>query len=157
METFILYLVGTIGSTATYYVNTKFHQGAVRSSALLTLLVAGFLHFFPQSVPPHLAQYIPPIFIGASFIGMVSKNQLSTYFGLALAGAIFTTILLNTSKFFTGYGGALGTSACIALLVVLSIPYFKSPRKMTVGFLQLRKTILKKQGKVSKRRVDLFK
>lgn len=28
---------------------------------------------------------------------------------------------------------------------------------MAVGFLQLRKTILKKQGKVSKRRVDLFK
>lgn len=157
METFILYLVGIIGSTATYYVNTKYKQGAVRSSALLTLIVSGFLYFFPHLLSTYLTQYIPAVFIGASFIGMVSKTQLSTYFGLSLAGIIFTTILLNTSKFFNGYGGALGTSACISLLVILSIPYFKSPRKMTVGLLLLRKTIMKKGRKASRRGVDLSK
>lgn len=156
METCILYLVGIIGSTATYFVNIHYKQGAVRSSALLTLIVASFFHFFPHVFSAYLTQYIPTIFIGASFIGMVSKNQLSTYVGLGLAGVIFTTILLNTSKFFTGYGGALGTSACISLLVVLSIPYVKSRRKMTVGFLQLRKTVLRRGRRKSKRRVDGF-
>mgnify|MGYP000924404883 CR=1 FL=1 len=157
METFILYLVGIIGSTATYYVNTRYRQGAVRSSALLTLIVSGFLYFFPNVLSNYLTHYIPVVFIGASFIGMVSKTQLSTYLGLSLAGVIFTTILLNTSKFFNGYGGALGTSACISVLVVLSIPYFKSPRKMTVGLLQLRKIILKKGNKVSKGSAGLSK
>lgn len=71
----MLYLVGIIGSTATYYVNARYKQGAVRSSALLTLIVSAFLSFFPQLLSKYRTQYIPAIFIGASFIGMVSKTR----------------------------------------------------------------------------------
>jgi uncharacterized membrane protein len=76
-------------------------QGAVRSSALLTLIVSGFLYFFPQLLSTYLTQYIPAVFIGASFYRVwYPKTQLSTYFGLSLAGVIFTTILLKYQQVF---------------------------------------------------------
>ena len=138
METAFLLIVGIIGAVTTFYVNTRLSQGPVRSSALLTLLVAGTIHLFPDLFSAYLTANIPVVFIGASFIGMVSARQLSTYLGISLAGIIFTLIYLNTSIFFNGYGGALGTSACISLLVVLSIPYFKSKTGLTIGLIQVR-------------------
>lgn len=147
MELWIFILTGIAGATGTYFVSTWLKQGPVRASALLTLLVAGFFNLFPASVSLYLAKNIPVVFIGASFIGMVSSQHLSTYTGLAISGVIFTVIYLNTSKMFNGYGGALGTSACISLLVVLSIPYFRSRRKLTVGLLQLRRLMFRKWKK----------
>ncbi|MFD1631461.1 hypothetical protein [Pseudopedobacter beijingensis] len=143
MESAILILTGCLSAMLTFFVNIRLNQGPVRSSALLTLLVTALLHLFPDLLSPYLTTNIPYVFIGASFIGMVSAQQMSTYMGIALSGIIFTLIYLNTSLFFTGYGGSLGTSACISLLVILSIPYFKSKRKLTVGLLQLRKFIIK--------------
>ncbi|MEJ5055860.1 hypothetical protein [Sphingobacterium sp. MYb382] len=145
ISTFILLLTSIIGACTTYFVNVKLGQGPVRSSALLTLLVAGFFHLFPHLLSPHLTQNIPVVFIGSSFIGMVSAQQINNYLGIAIAGIIFCVIYLNTSLFFNGYGGALGTSACISILVVLAIPYFKSKRHLTVGFLQLRRLVLKRK------------
>ncbi|MFZ4863315.1 hypothetical protein ACL9RF_14150 [Sphingobacterium sp. Mn56C] len=147
MAILLLLLTGIIGACATFYVNVKLNQGPVRSSAGLTLLVAGVLYLFPDVLPLYLTQHIPVVFIGASFIGMVSAQQMSTYMGISIAGLIFTSIYLNTSHFFTGYGGALGTSACISLLVVLAIPHFKSKRKLTVGLLQLRRLAFKRKTK----------
>lgn len=148
MHFWIFIFTGIVAATATYFVSTRLRQGPVRASALLTLLVAGFCNLFPQLLSPHLAKNIPVVFIGASFIGMVSSQHLSTYLGLSASSIIFTIIYLNTSKLFTGYGGALGLSACISLLVVLSIPYFKSKRKLTVGFLQLRRLMFGRKKEV---------
>lgn len=145
MDFWILILTGIAGATATYFVSTRLKQGPVRSSALLTLVVAGFCNLFPETLTPDLGKNIPVVFIGASFIGMVSSQHLSTYLGLSASGIIFTILYLNTSQVFAGYGGVLGTSACISLLVVLSIPYFKSKRKLTVGLLQLRRLMFKRK------------
>ena len=145
LSTFILLLTSIIAACTTYFMNEKLQQGPVRSSALLTLLVAGFFQLFPTLLSPYLTQNIPVVFIGSSFIGMVSAQQINNYLGIAVAGIIFCEIYLNTSLFFNGYGGALGTSACISILVVLAIPYFKSKRKLTVGFLQLRRLVLKRK------------
>jgi tetrahydromethanopterin S-methyltransferase subunit C len=143
MESIILILVGIVAAIITYLLNTKFNLGAIRASALPTLIVSTFLYLFPQLLSNYLNINIPIVFIGCSFIGMVTSQQLSTYTGLALASIIFTTLYLNTSAFFNGYGGALGTSACISLLVVLCIPQLKNKRKLTIGLLQFRKFILK--------------
>jgi hypothetical protein len=128
----------------TFYVNHNLKQGPVRASALLSLLV-GLVCFYSASwMGEVLAKQIPVVFIGGSFIGMVAKKIVNSYFRLALAGLVFSIIYLNTSQFFNGYGGALGASAGISLLSVLSLP-FLSPKKqqLTNGILQLRKIIFK--------------
>jgi len=140
-ETGILLATGAAGAMLTFFVNEKLKQGPVRSSAGLSLLVALFFHLFPHSLSPVLVKNIPLVFIGGSFIGMVSSRLLSSYIKIGLAGVIFCTIFLNTSRFFTGYGGALGTTASISLLAVLSLPVLNLRGRLTNGFEQLRKAV----------------
>ncbi len=145
MTSLIIVLTSIIAAMLTFYVNHKLKQGPVRSSALLSLLVALSFYFFPNLVDAELAKNIPVAFIGGSFIGMVSKKIVDSYFKLAISGLVFAVIYLNTSSFFNGYGGALGASAGISLLSVLSLPFF-TPKKhhLTNGVLQLRKIIFKR-------------
>lgn len=143
--TAILIFTGIFGSLLTYYFNNKLKLGGVLSSSLLSSIVAGFVHFFPSYIPPELVNHIPLIFIGSSFVGMVSSNQLSTLIGVSLSGLVYSVIYINTSKFFDGFGGALGTSACISLLVIMSIPYLRSNHKMTLGLFQLRSMMFKEK------------
>ncbi len=125
-EAIVIVATGMVSSVLTFYVNEHLNQGAVRSSALLSLAVALFFFFFPALLSPYLTVHIPVVFIGASFIGMVSPKIMSNFSLLALAGLIFGLIYLNSSQFFTGFGGALGISACISILTVLSFPVLKS-------------------------------
>jgi hypothetical protein len=146
----LLMAVGAIASTLTFFVNEVLKQGPVRSSSCLSLLVAGFFYFFPHSLDPYLVKNIPIVFIGGSFIGMVSAKLLSSYLKIGLAGVIFSLIYLNTSKFFNGYGGALGTSASISLLAVLGLPVLGLKGKLTNGFDQLTKIIYKRRRRARK-------
>lgn len=145
MIVFVLILTATTAAMLTFYVNHQLKQGPVRSSALLSLLVASIFYLFPTLLPAELTKNIPVVFIGGSFIGMVSKKIIDSYFKLAISGLVFAIIYLNTSKFFNGYGGALGASAGISLLSVLSLPFF-TPKKhhLTNGVLQLRKIIFRR-------------
>lgn len=91
METSILFLTGIISALLTYVVNNKYKQGAVRASAGLSLLVGLFFYFFPEIFIPYLTKNIPIVFIGATFIGMVSSKILSSY----LFGRVFWFYLFN--------------------------------------------------------------
>lgn len=139
----ILILVSFVSAMLTFYVNEDLKQGPVRSSAMLSLVVAVYFHYFAGTTDSYLAKNIPLVFIGASFIGMVSVRLLSNYLLIGIAGMIFCLIFLHTSRFFNGYGGALGTSACISLLAVLSIPIVGKKRKLTNGMIQLRKVLFR--------------
>ena len=141
IDTCILLATGAIAAPLTFFVNERLGQGPVRSSACLSLLVAGFFYFFPDSLNPFLVKNIPVVFIGGSFIGMVSARLLSGYLKIGVAGVIFCVIYLNTSRFFNGYGGALGTAAYIALLAVLGLPVLNIKGRVTNGFSQLRRVI----------------
>lgn len=145
MTTFIIIITAIIAAMLTFYINHEFKQGPVRSSALLSLLVALPFYFYPNVFGIELTKSIPVAFIGGSFIGMASKKIIDSYVKLAASGLVFGMIYLNTSNFFDGYGGALGASAGIALLSVLSLPFF-TPKKhhLTNGVLQLRKIIFKR-------------
>jgi hypothetical protein len=145
MTAFIIIIVAIIAAMLTFFMNHTLKQGPVRSSALLSLSIALIFYFFPNLVTSDLSKNIPVVFIGGSFIGMVSKKIVDSYFKLAISGLVFAIIYLNTSRFFAGYGGALGASAGISLLSVLSLPFF-TPKKhhLTNGILQLRKIILKR-------------
>ncbi|MBZ9631361.1 hypothetical protein LB465_11275 [Salegentibacter sp. LM13S] len=121
MELSLLFITGITSALLTYVVNNKYEQGAVRASAGLSLLVGLFFYFFPDIFTPYLTKNIPIVFIGATFIGMVSSKILPSYLLVGFSGFIFSIIYLNASPFFKGYGGALGTTAAISVLVSLSL------------------------------------
>ncbi|MEH6305900.1 hypothetical protein RYH73_09625 [Olivibacter sp. CPCC 100613] len=145
MYILILFIVSFIAATGTFYLNEHLKQGPIRSSAVLSLIVATFFFLFPQLLSPYLTTNIPLVFIGSSFIGMVSTRLISNYFLIGAAGLIFCIVYLNTSSFFHGYGGALGTSAAISLLAVLSLPILKASGKFTNGFHLLRKMVFNRK------------
>ena len=121
MYTFTLIITGILGAISTFYLNNILKLGAVRSSAGLSLVVGLIFYVFSNIAPAFLTKNIPIVFIGATFIGMVSKEVIAHYFLLALAGALFAIIYVNSSAFFNGYGGALGTTASITVLVAVSL------------------------------------
>ncbi|PZP47064.1 MAG: hypothetical protein DI598_11405 [Pseudopedobacter saltans] len=143
MLTFFIIVTSIVSACLTFYVNEHLKQGPVRSSALLSLIVGTVFYVLRGKIADEIVNNIPIVFIGASFIGMVSTRALSEIRLIAFAGFVFSLIYINTSHFFKGYGGALGTSASIAVMATMCIPIF-IPRKRTInGILIIRKWILK--------------
>ncbi|REH44476.1 hypothetical protein C7448_1118 [Tenacibaculum gallaicum] len=116
-----IYLTSIFGAFLTFIVSTKYKQGPVRASALLTLVVSGLLYLFPEIFPQNLTQQTPWVFFGASFVGMTSSKLTRNYTSIIFAGIVFGFIYTVSPTFFNGYGGALGTAACISILVVIGI------------------------------------
>lgn len=130
MNELILIITGGIASLSTYIVSTRYKQGAVRASALLSLVVGIIFLIFPNLTNEYLQKAIPVVFIGASFAGMTAPTVISNKMFITVSGFLFSIIYLNASKFFTGYGGGLGTTACISVFVSFGINYLitKFPR-----------------------------
>ena len=126
MNTFILIITGILGSTLTYFVSEQLQLGAVKASALLSLVVGLFFYAFPDALNMYLTEHLPIVFVGTSFIGMVSSKTLKSYTLLAIAGTLFTAIYINKSNVFDGYGGALGALAFIALLTTMGFGFLVS-------------------------------
>ena len=147
LDFFILVLVGGASSIITFLLQIKYQQGPVRSSALVGVFVSVFVLLFPNLLSVYLTENLPLICFGASFIGMVSSKIMSDYLLIGISGIVFTIIYFNTSSYFNGFGGGLGSAACIALLVTLSIPVFKKKRKLSNGFLLLRKQMRSRMKK----------
>ncbi|MGG6230736.1 hypothetical protein [Tenacibaculum sp. SDUM215027] len=116
-----IYLTSIFGAFLTFLVSTKYKQGPVRASALLTLVVSGLLYLFPEIFPQNLTQQIPWVFFGASFVGMTSSKLTRNYTSIIFAGIVFGFIYTVSPTFFNGYGGALGTAACISILVIIGL------------------------------------
>jgi hypothetical protein len=94
MNIVVIIISGILGATVTFYISDKLKQSAVRSSALLSLIVALF-SFFPEILNA-CQKKIPLVFIGTSFIGMVS-SKVQGYFRLAVAGIllVFTSTVIS--------------------------------------------------------------
>lgn len=134
----ILTLAAVFGTLCTYFLSHKKNQGPVRSSALLALLVGGFFYFFPNSVSAVYASKIPIYVIGGSFIGMVTTKTNISYLSLILSPILFSILMVYMSRYFTGYGGALGTMACISLMCSMAFPLLTRNKKVTYGYRLLR-------------------
>ncbi|WP_452231995.1 hypothetical protein [Lacinutrix sp. MEBiC02595] len=147
---FILLLAGGFSSILTFVLQVNYKQGAVRASALVGVFVGIFVLVFPKLLSPYLTTNLPLVCFGASFIGMVSSKVLSNYFLIGISGIVFTLIFLNTSTYFQGFGGGLGSAACIALLVTLSIPILKKKGTLSNGFFQLRNQMRSKKKRKNK-------
>jgi len=121
LTTISIYLTSILGAFLTFLVNTKYKQGPVRASALLTLIVAGVCFLFPKIFSEDIINQIPWVFFGSSFVGMTSGKLTRNYISIIFAGIVFGFIYTVSPDFFNGYGGALGTAACISILVVIGI------------------------------------
>ncbi|WP_166387291.1 MULTISPECIES: hypothetical protein [unclassified Polaribacter] len=147
LDNFILLIVGGLSSIITFLLQIKYKQGPVRSSALVGVLVGVFVLVFPNLLSTYLTENLPLVCFGASFIGMVSSKIMSDYLLIGFSGVVFTLIYFNTSNYFSGFGGGLGSAACIALLVTLSIPVLMKKRKLSNGFLLLRRQMRSRMKK----------
>ena len=125
MEVTILILTGILGSLTTYVLHNYLGQSDVRASALPSLIVALFFFIFPEITSSFLQNKIPILFIGASFVGMVSNKVLHHWLYIILAGAIFSIIYINLGSFFKGFGGSLGNVACISVITTLGLATLK--------------------------------
>ncbi|MDO6438937.1 hypothetical protein Q4534_16060 [Cyclobacterium sp. 1_MG-2023] len=142
MNWLILIITGAIGAILTFIVSEQLEQGAVRASALLSLIVGLFFYCFPDLLNPYLTKNIQIVFIGSTFVGMVSSNFMSGYTRLALAGSLFSIVYINNSGFYEGYGGALGALALIALLSTMGISEVLSKKnKLTNSFQWIRNRV----------------
>jgi len=139
LEFLLLHIIGGGSAVATYILQIKFKQSPVKSSALLGVIVGLFFLIFPKLFSAYLTENIPLVCFGASFIGMVSSKVVYNHIQIGVSGVVFTIIYLNTSTYFNGFGGGLGSTACIALLVTLSIPVLKKKNRLSNGFLLLRR------------------
>ncbi|MBU2928750.1 hypothetical protein [Winogradskyella psychrotolerans] len=126
MNPFILIITGILGATVTHFVSEYLRLGAVKASALLSLIVGLFCYAFPNVLNGYLTEHLPIVFVGTSFIGMVSAKTLKSYPLLAIAGALFTGIYITKSHVFDGYGGALGALAFIALVTTMGFAFVVS-------------------------------
>ncbi|WP_341200331.1 hypothetical protein [Croceibacter atlanticus] len=130
----ILLLTGTIAALSTFIANNTLKLGAVKASAGLSFIVALLCLLFDDIFKDDLALQIQLVFFGASFVGMVSKEIISKHYLVGLGGFIFSAIYLNTSYFFEGFGGALGTTACISVIIVFGLRIILNKRKQKANF-----------------------
>lgn len=144
LDIFITLSTGIIGAVITFWVNEGLGQGPVRSSALPSLVIGLVFHFYGKNIPEVL-HAVPTIYIGASFVGMVSSNVMSGYKRVGMAGFIYGVIYLNSSLFFHGFGGALGMTAAISVLVTLCFPTVVTKRGVVLGIFGLRKLVFYKK------------
>ncbi len=109
---------GIIAAASTYWIHTRFGTNPVLASSLVTLAIALAVLSFGESSP--WMRPIPYAGIGGSFIGMSTKKTAKGFESILLAAVIFGVIFIHSSQFFEGFGGALGTSACISVLTAIS-------------------------------------
>lgn len=147
---FIIVIVSMLSAISTFYLSEHRKQGAVRASALLSLIVGILFSLFKSKIPVEYYSQIPIAFIGASFVGMVSSRALKHFRLVGFAGFIFGIIYINSSHFFKGYGGALGTSASISIMVTMCVPIYLSKRKRLNGLILMRKWIFRDNRKKRK-------
>lgn len=110
------------GATLTYFFTQRVKWSTVKSSAILSLFFSCALmltnHYYPFN-----HELYSCYFFGASFVGMTGKERLS-YLGIAVTGLLYALVLFAFSNYFSGIGGALGSTACITVIIVFLTKQF---------------------------------
>jgi len=141
LEFLVLFVVGALAAIITFILHTTFKQNTVRASALVGLFSCLIVFLFSEFLSDYLIKNIPLIAFGASFIGMVSSSVVSSPFLLGFSGVVFTFVFLNANSVFNGFGGGLGVSACISLLVVLALPVILKKRTRLLLLLRVKRIL----------------
>lgn len=116
-EALILF-VSIFGAISTYYFYNTLQQPPVRSSAFLSLIVAYLFFWFPDFFPKDIAESLPYVFMGSTFVGMTS-SRITNINWIALSGLLFGVMILLLQDAFVGYGGKLGAIAFVSIITTL--------------------------------------
>lgn len=114
-------VVGTTGAISTFALHHSNKRiSPILASAVLTLFITLICQYLEHMLSTILFREIPYVFIGGSFIGMSTRKKAKNYLNITLASVFYSLIYLKSSQLFHGYGGALGISACISILIVIT-------------------------------------
>lgn len=117
----ILVVCAIVSSVLTYYLAHDIKQGTIRASAIISL-AAGLLSYFSEDYTSlFIHVHFPFVCVGGSFVGMSSSQVGFQYSHMVVGGFIFGMIYWLSNLIFMGYGGSLGTMACISVLMTWSI------------------------------------
>ena len=106
----------------TYRLNHQYQLGAVKASAYLALIIGSIyqlliaLNFEIEKFRDYFL-----IMMGATFMGMIANVHRHQSIDFIISSIIFCTLYHNSSIYFNGLGGLLGTIACISILCVFGI------------------------------------
>jgi hypothetical protein len=117
----MIILLSIIFSITTYEFSKVKYIGTIRSSSLLGCLV-----FFLTKI--ELFQFNPNILYGATFVGMSCVTKLSRV-QVVLATILYCLSYKLLVQYFAGFGGLLGLSAFIGVVLVYFIPKIQSAQK----------------------------
>lgn len=131
--------VGMCSAVLTYWFHLRFQVTPVFASALVALVISGLSLLLPES-QSLLAQSIPFVAIGGTFVGMSTRKKMKKVGYVLFAGLIFGLIFTRSSSLFEGFGGALGTSACVSVLGVIGIRRLFQRSKVVVKKEKIRKS-----------------
>lgn len=109
-----------LASLTTFLFHNKYKTiSPIFASASLTLIAFIICKYLlnETSLP---TDEIPLTFIGGTFVGMSTRKKAKNTVNIILASLFFCLIYFKSSYFFQGYGGALGLSACISVLIVIT-------------------------------------
>ena len=106
----------------TYFLHHKKKYGAVKASSIIAIII-GFIYqsciYF--NVELDVIKHYFLIAMGSTFMGMISKTHEHKVMDFIISAFIFVALYTNSSHFFDGLGGLLGTIACISILSVFGI------------------------------------
>jgi hypothetical protein len=75
---------------------------------------------------------------------MITSRKHYKNFNLFIAPIVFTIIYYNISKEFNGFGVALGTAACISLLISIYLRSLKATKKVIKPFRHVKVETMKR-------------
>ncbi len=111
-----------IGYYLTYYLNNTKNLGPIKASAFVALPI-GILYQIAIYYQFNLLliKDIAAIMMGATFMGMISNKHQHQLLDFISSSFIFCVLYHHIADFFDGFGGLLGTIACISILSVFGI------------------------------------
>ncbi len=109
------------GASASFGLSHYAGWNKVLASALPSFLVYLVFKITGNGIDPQLTQMIPAAFMGASFCGMSAPPVIASYRSAAVSGIFFGLIFTSPVLLFNGFGGALGTMACISVFATAGL------------------------------------
>ncbi|OUR95301.1 hypothetical protein A9Q84_15795 [Halobacteriovorax marinus] len=115
---FLIYAsIACISALVTHEFSKKRNIGAVRASAIYTLVTTAILYSIHSSSPlAGLANYEGLIF-GGAFVGTVCATKYNRIM-ITIGGLILALIFFFIRPHTYGYGGAIGTSAFVSCMSI---------------------------------------
>ncbi|WP_412463213.1 hypothetical protein [Halobacteriovorax sp. RT-2-6] len=110
--------VSLIGALSTFHLSRLKTFGAIRASALLTIIAYAILYL---TVPNY--EMMAVIFFGSTFVGMSCPTKMHNY-TIVIGSVFFALFFQYLVPHLKGYGGALGISAFLSVLVIQLVLYF---------------------------------